>query len=450
MRLSFHGGVEEVTGSCFLLETEQGRLLVDCGMFQGERMCGVQNLDDFGFDPAHIDAVIVSHAHYDHTGRLSLLVKKGFTGKIYMTPPTKALSRIVLEDALTVMTENAQECGDPVLFGEEDLRKMLANCVGVNYHTQFEPIQGCSVMFHDAGHILGSAFVTIDTEDKRVLFSGDVGNEHIPILPDTEPISHADVIVCESTYGDRDHEATEMRSKQLVEMATKVLNRGGTLIIPSFSIERTQELLYELDQLVDQTLIPNVPVYLDSPLAIRATEIYRDFSNSLRFDRSVLKSPDRDFFSFRNLKETLTVDESKKINDDHKAKIIISGSGMMTGGRVLHHLKRYLSDPKSGVLIIGYQAKGTLGRKIQEGQPTVTIYNDEIPVKAEIKKIDAFSAHADRNKLASWLHPRESGDAKRVFLVHGDPEVKEKFKTFLEDRIKSDVIIPQFHEVFDI
>lgn len=456
MKLSFHGSVRGVTGSCFLLETSKAKLLIDCGMFQGERINAPENLDELGFDPATIDAVVVTHAHYDHTGRIPLLMKKGFQGNVYLTPPTKALSAIVLEDAQHVMAENAQRNGDDVLFDLEDVKAMEAVSKGVNYHTQLEAAPGLSVMFHDAGHILGSAFITVDVpaseskdqKARRFLFSGDIGNDQVPILPDTEAISRADVIVCESTYGNRDHEPTADRKRKLIEVATKVLNRGGTLMIPSFSIERTQELLYELDQLVDESLIPSVPMYLDSPLAIKATEIYRHFKQYLLFDRPILESPDRDFFSFPRLKETLRVDASKAINDDPGPKIIIAGSGMMTGGRILHHLKRHLSDPKNGLLIIGYQAHGTLGRKIFEGAEVVKIHREEVPVKAEVVAIGSFSAHADRNKLRSWLQP-EGGPAEKIFLVHGDEDVKPEFKTFLEEEISSEIIIPQYWQSFE-
>ncbi len=458
MKLSFHGGIKGVTGSCFLLETEQGKILIDCGMYQGERMCSTTNFEDFGFDAKEITAVCVTHAHFDHTGRIPLLFKRGFTGKVFMTAPAKALSRIVLEDALHVMGENAKKCGDPVLYQEADLTKMFANTEGIGYHTQIEPIKGVRILFHDAGHILGSAFITVDvdaelTKDgtaKRIVFTGDVGNEDVPILPKTEEISHADVIVTESTYGDRDHEPVEARQAGLKEMVNKVINRRGTLIIPAFSIERTQELLYEIDQLIDQGEIPLVSIYLDSPLAIRATGIYRDFKHYLRFDRKIHASKDMDFFSFRGLRETLSRDESKRINDDHSPKIIIAGSGMMTGGRVMHHLLRYLSDEKNGVLIIGYQAEETLGRQIEDGAKQVKIYDQTVEVKAEIKKISAFSAHADRNKLAKWLQP-EKAPAKQIFLVHGDTETKKNFKIFLEERIKgSTIIIPEVQQEFEV
>ncbi len=473
MKLSFHGGVRGVTGSCFLLEVSSGKLLIDCGMFQGERMVAQENLEEVGFNADDIDAGVITHAHYDHTGRYPLIVKQGFRGPIYTTPPTKALASIVLEDAQHVMSENARRNGDAVLFSPADVKLMESLMKGVNYHTQFEILPGVHAMFHDAGHILGSAYVTIDvlasecpsisTEGRnlsenrslagardgyvRFLFSGDIGNEDVPILPDTDPIDHANIVVCETTYGNRDHEPVPNRNKELVQMVSSIINRGGTLLIPAFSIERTQELLYELDQLTDEKILPQVPIYLDSPLAIRATEIYRHFKHYLRFDRPIGTSPDKDFFSFPRLNETLPMDASKKINADHGPKIIIAGSGMMTGGRILHHLKRYLPDEKSGVLIIGYQAEGTLGRQIKDGATKVTIHEKPYEVKATVKAIGSFSAHGDRNKLRRWLKPK-NGNVDKIFLVHGDPEVKPQFKTFLAEESEAEIIIPQYSQEF--
>lgn len=456
MKLSFHGAVAGVTGSCFLLETSKAKILIDCGMFQGERLVGKENLNDFSFDPKAIDAVLITHSHYDHTGRLPLLAKNGFHGTIYMTPPTKDLAKIVLEDALNMMHDNAKRSGDPVLYSKQDLDNAMGLCSALNYHTQIEPAPGLRVMFHDAGHILGSAFISVDVPAEetesgkamRFVFTGDVGNEHVPILPRTEVIERADVIVTESTYGDRDHGAVEGRVKELAGFASKILHRKGTLIIPAFSIERTQELIYELDRLADDDMIADVPVYLDSPLAIRATEVYRKYSNYLEFDREIKKSPDHDFFTFPNLQETLTIDESKKINDDSGPKIIIAGSGMMTGGRILHHLKRYLHDSRSGILIIGFQANGTLGRKIEEKQSPVVIFAERFEVKLEVKKLSTFSAHADRGKLATWLKPAEA-EAKKIFLVHGDDDTKIKFKEYLAHTIKSEILIPKPEEEFE-
>jgi metallo-beta-lactamase family protein len=457
MQLSFHGAVRGVTGSCFLLETKESKLLVDCGMFQGERMNAPENLAELGFDPADVDAVIVTHAHYDHTGRLPLLAKNGFTGKIYMTPPTKALSRLILEDAQRVMAENAKRNGDPVLYAPEDVEKADDLVTTMNYHTQFEVVPGVHAMFHDAGHILGSAFISLtfdgrhmkDGEKKTIVFSGDLGNDQIPILPDTEAIHEADIVVTESTYGNRDHEPVASRHGKLKDAVTKVIDRGGTLIIPAFSIERTQELLYELDGLIDAKELPDVPIYLDSPLAIRATEVYRHFHSYLRFDRSILTSPDRDFFSFPRLKVTLNSEDSKSINSHQGPKVIIAGSGMMTGGRVLHHLKRYLEDKRSGVLILGYPGVGTLGRKIQDGVEQVRIHEEPLQVRAEIMTIHSFSAHADRKKIRDWVKP-EQGSVEKIFLTHGDHEVKPEFAEFLKQEVEADVVIPQYWQSFGL
>lgn len=446
-QLTFYGAVESVTGSCFLLETARGRLLVDCGMHQGERMCSRKVVEPLAFDAKSVDAVVVTHAHFDHTGRLPQLVKEGFTGTIYLTAPTKGITEIVLEDSLEIMRENARICGDVVPYDETDLRAMLARCKGVNYHTEIEPIPGVRVMFWDAGHILGSSYISVEADGQRLVFSGDIGNDDVPILPDTEVIERADVVVCESTYGGKDHDPVETRGQHLAEFVKTVIGRGGTVMIPAFSVERTQELLYELDLLLEAGVIPKVPIYLDSPLAIRCTELYRHYRSYLQFDHPA--SPDGDFFSFSNLHETLSQNESQMIDNDRRPKIIIAGNGMMTGGRILRHLTNYLSDKKSGLLIVGFQAPYTLGRKIQEGAKEVKILERRVPVSAEVKTIESFSAHGDRRKLATWLHPKD-GTLPKVFLTHGEQGTKEKFKAYLAEKGFGDVVIPRISEVFPL
>ena len=448
MRLSFYGGVAEVTGSCFLLETAKAKILIDCGMKQGERICVDRSLESFAFDAAGLTAVFVTHAHFDHTGRLPELIRAGYGGKIYMTAPTKALTSLILDDSIKIMKENAKRCGDPVPYDAEDKNRAEAQMTGVNYHTQLEISPGVRAMFHDAGHILGSSFLTIEVDEiknahgqpYRLVFSGDLGNDHVPILPDTEPISRADSVVCESTYGDRLHEPPSMRKKKLIEFVTRVIGRRGTLLIPAFSIERTQELLYELNTLLIDKKIPSVPIYLDSPLAIRATEAYRHYEQFLKFDHPMLP-PGKDFFSFPTLRETLTTEESKLINDDHRPKIIIAGNGMMTGGRILHHLLRYLGDSLAGLLVVGYQAQGTLGRKILDRQPIANIYQQQVPIKAEVMEIEAFSAHGDRDKIMRWLQP-EQGRIDNIFLVHGDTAAKQALANHLQQASSAKVTIP--------
>ncbi len=453
MRLTFYGAVESVTGSCFLLETAQGKLLIDCGMHQGERMCSTKNLEAFGFTPNAVDAVVVTHAHFDHTGRLPDVVKQGFAGKIFMTPPTKALTQLVLEDSVRVMAENARKCGDPVVYEKEDVPAMLERVVAVPYHHPTVVLPGVTVEFFNAGHILGSSFIRVSVKDageqKTFIFSGDIGNDDVPILPDTEARPDADVLICESTYGAKDHDPVAVREPMLADFVKKVIGRNGTVIIPAFSVERTQEVLFALDQLFQRGEITVVPIYLDSPLAIRATELYRFFHDYLSFTHPAAPGKDDDWFRFPSLTETLSTDASKVINDDVRPKVIIAGNGMMTGGRVLHHLARYISDEKSGVLIIGYQADHTLGRKIQNGVTEVNIYGEKHTVRAEVLTIDAFSAHGDQKKLTTFV--RGSGVLpKRVFLVHGEGGIKEAFAEHLRTELGIAAEIPRVTQTYEL
>ncbi len=454
MKLSFHGAARGVTGSCHLLKAKdtkgvEHQMLFDCGMFQGQQMCGTKNMEEFAFDPQKIEFVFVTHPHADHTGRLPRLASKGFTGKIYMTPPCLGLTKVVLTDAHNIMKQDAEKCGSPVLYELEDLERTFAHAETAGYHEEMEVAPGIKVMFHDAGHVLGSAFITVEAEGKTVVFSGDIGNDNVPILPDTEPIHHADVVVCESTYGHRRHEDKESRSAKLRGYIEQILEQKGVLMIPAFSIERTQELLYEID-LILKDLKTSIPIFLDSPMAIRATELYRHYDNYLRFDASILDEEDRDFFSFPNLRETLSRDDSMHINELPAPKIIIAGSGMMSGGRIMHHLIRYLPDPNNILLIIGYQAHGTTGREIFEGAKTVKIFRKDVKVRATVKAIGAFSAHGDSDKITRWLKPEEGGVAKKIFLVHGDPDSKEAFAKQLRDELKTDVIIPEYQSEHEI
>ena len=455
MRLSFFGAAKEVTGSCHLVETSNSdgqvvRLLFDCGMFQGERETYAKNFDNFGFDPKTVDAIFVSHAHADHTGRLPKLVAQGFCGKIFMTEPCLALTRLVLEDAYNIMKEEVENFDAEILYELDDLKRVFDLVKTVGYHEQIEIGGRVTVMFHDAGHILGSAYVSVEAEGKRIVFSGDIGNDSVPILPETEPISQADIVICESTYGDRTHESIEQRSSILKEVILRTMSERGVLMIPSFSIERTQELLYAMDQILLNELKIDIPIFLDSPMAIRATELYRHYKSYLKFDASILAQPDLDFFSFPNLRETLSVDESKKISDVRPPFVVIAGSGMMSGGRIMHHLRHYLSNAKNHVLIIGYQAEGTLGRRIYEGAKKVRILGEEIGVRASVSAIGAFSAHGDRDKLTRWLMPEDGGNPRKIFLVDGDAQTQEVFATHLRHHLKTEVVISEQGTTYEI
>ena len=449
MNISFHGAAREVTGSCHRLEfldaeKKSHAILFDCGMFQGEHMCGNKNQDAFKFDASAIEAVFVSHPHADHTGRLPKLVKEGFTGPIYMVEPCVGLAKLVLEDAHHIMKEEAEKCGSSVLYELEDLERAFAQVKSVTYHEHIDLWPGVTVVFHEAGHVLGSSYISVDAQGERVVFSGDIGNDDVPILPDTEPISHADIVICESTYGHREHEGMDTRGAKLKEAIQDIIKLRGVLMIPAFSIERTQELLYEINKLLLEDLHTKLPIYLDSPMAIKATALYRHFKQFLKFDESILKDPDKDFFSFPNLRETLSVEESKSINDAVPPKIIVAGSGMMSGGRIMHHLIRYLPGKNNRLLIIGYQAQGTTGRKLYEGAKKVRIFGEDVEVHAQVSAIGAFSAHADMNKLTRWLKPEDGKIPKKIFLVHGDPEAKEVFDTHLRHKLKTEVIVPEY------
>ena len=455
MKISFHGAAQEVTGSCHRLtvmdaQGKERQVMFDCGMFQGEQMCGSKNQDEFGFDPATLDAVFISHPHADHTGRIPKLIKDGYRGPIYLTEPCLSLTKLVLEDAFHVMKEDAEKCGSSVLYELEDLKGAFAQAQTVAYHQHIEVAPGVVAMFHEAGHVLGSAYISVDAEGKRVVFSGDIGNDDVPILPNTEPLSHADVVICESTYGHREHEPTQTRRQLLKEAIERVIHSRGVLMIPAFSIERTQELLFEIDRLLLNELKTNLPIYLDSPMAIKATALYRHFKQYLRFDVPITSEPDQDFFSFPNLRETLTVPESKSINDAPSPKINIAGSGMMSGGRIMHHLLRYLSDAKNELLIIGYQAYGTIGRQLFDGAKQVRIFRETVSVHANISAIGAFSAHGDMNKLTRWLTPEEGGVPQKIYLVHGDADSKKVFAEHLRETLKTTVVIPEYQKSYDI
>lgn len=456
MKISFHGAVKEVTGSCHLLKVQDNSgvehsYLFDCGMFQGEQMCGDKNLKPFGFDASKVEAVFVTHPHADHTGRLPKLIDEGFSGPIYMTHPCAALAKLVLEDAHHIMAEESEKCGSKILYQLDDLLKTFELVKSVGYHEEINPAPGIKIYFHDAGHVLGSAYISVEAEGgKRVIFSGDIGNDDVPILPATESISRATAVVCEATYGHRVHEPVSERENKLHEALLRTIEEKGVLLIPAFSIERTQELLYALDRILENDLHTNIPIYLDSPMAIRATELYRHFKQYLRFDTPILRSQDQDFFSFKNLRETLTVEQSKSINNAPIPKVIIAGSGMMNGGRIMHHLIRYLPESNTRVLIIGYQAHGTLGRRIYEGAKEVRIYGKRIKVAAGVAAIGAFSAHGDMNKLTRWLTPEDGKVPEKIFLTHADPEAKEVFATHLRHELGTDVLIPDLHEEFEV
>jgi len=449
MEISFHGATREVTGSCYLVESRRQRLVIDCGMFQGSAFADAKNFRDFAFDPKTIDAVAITHAHLDHVGRLPKLVKEGFRGKIYCTAPTARLAQLVLEDAEQVMEDDYRRQYRPKLYEREDVDQVTKQFTPVEYSKHVK-LDGVSFRFRDAGHILGSSFIEIEeVGGPRIAFSGDLGNVPDPILKPTAQLAEQDVLIMESTYGDRVHEQLTTRGEELRRAIGDTVKRGGVLIIPAFAIERTQELLFELTKLIDSNQVPKVDVYLDSPLAIKASDImvqYPQYYNQGTMERF---KTGNDVFSFPELHRTLSRDESKSINEAPWPKVIIAGSGMMNGGRILHHLVRYLSDPKSTVLIIGYQAAGTLGRRLYTGEKNVDVLDQRINVRAKIASIGAYSAHADQKQLVNWIRTAEKLPGQ-IYCTHGEESASAALASRLSEELGVHADVPRFEQTLTI
>ncbi len=454
MKLSFFGAVGEVTGSNFLLETSSQdsgpkKYLIDCGMIQGSSDNELRNYHRFAYDPASIEAVLVTHAHADHIGRIPKLYKDGFHGLVYSTGPTKDLAEIVGRDSAGLIAESARELGREPFFSESDVEAVVKNnWRTVGYRQPFD-LGDLSVTFHDAGHILGSAFIELSQTSEmgktKIVFSGDLGNPPVPFLEPTETLTGANYVVIESTYGDREHEPTQDRHDKLKSVIVETIKKGGVLMIPTFAIERAQEVLYELDHLVDEGEVPAVPIFLDSPLAIKATRIFRKYPQFWN-DQALRQWQLDDFFHFRGLNMTVSTQESKAINTLAGPKIIIAGSGMIHGGRIMHHLRRYLSDPKSTLLIIGYQAHGTLGRALFEGARHVKIFGARVEVRASVKAIGAYSAHADQPKLIRWLSAMKHPKPSQVFLAHGEPDKANALARAISSQLSLKARVPVMGE----
>lgn len=423
MKLTFYGGAQSVTGSNYLLETGDVRILIDCGLFQGSTEADAKNYEKFPYDPAALTAVFITHSHADHTGRLPKLYKEGFRGTMYATPPTLDITSVALPDNLSLMTEQARKIHHEPLFSQQDLNGIMDLGRGVEYDKEIKLGEGVTAVLHDSGHILGSSTIEIRAEGKKIYFSGDLGNPPTPLLKTFEYPLDADYIVIESAYGNRVHEDRSTRREKLKSVVKSTIEHGGVLLIPSFAMERTQELLSELNGMHNAGEIPDVPIFLDSPLAIRLTEVYQKYPRYFNIEAQQLIESGDDLFNFPGLRYTRTSEESKLINGVPAPKIIIAGSGMSTGGRILHHEIRYLPDPNSTMLFIGFQVEGTLGRKIFDGEKEVTIMGEKVPVHCHIEAIGGYSAHADQPMLLSWLAAGAAGGKlKKVFTVQGEAD----------------------------
>tara|TARA_B100002003_G_scaffold200388_1_gene191695 strand:- start:703 stop:2091 length:1389 start_codon:yes stop_codon:yes gene_type:complete len=462
MQITPFGAAKTVTGSCYSITAEGNKILVDCGMFQGSKKEEKLNYMDFGFEPKRYIALFLTHAHLDHCGRIPLLVKRGFKGKIYATSATKDLAFVVMMDsakiaAHDVMYENKRRAKQGLpprepIYTEGDVKNAMKLFQPCEYHDGIYVNNHIRGEFFDAGHILGAASIRLEIVEKgkktTVVFSGDLGQKDTPIVRDPEFIDKADYVFIESTYGDRLHEKTVERGKKFLEVIKKTYNKGGKLMIPSFAIERAQELLYDLNGFIENNLMEHETVYLDSPMAIKATEVFRKHPEN--YDEEIKKIFNRgdDPFNFEGLKYSNTVDDSKAINTTDYPVIVIAGSGMCTAGRIKHHIKNHIDDPKNTILFVGYQVFGTLGYWIKKGEKRVRLLGTEVEVNADVETIDSFSAHADYEGLLEWLQAFKQ-KPKKVFIIHGDPEAQIEFAKKVK-KIGLDTHIPSMKEKINL
>lgn len=450
--LTFCGGAGAVTGACYLLETAHAKVLVDCGMFQGSRFAEDLNTEPFPFDPKDIDALLVTHAHIDHTGRIAKLYHDGFKGIIYGTPPTLDFAKELLIDSEHVIATEAKHSGKEPFYSIKDVEGAFTLAKPTEYGQVVKVSEDFSFRMQDAGHILGSSIIEVfitASEEKQIkmVFTGDLGNSPAPLLGDTYEEKEADYVVIESAYGDRLHGQDRERKDVFEDVIEETIAAGGVLMIPSFATERSQEILYELNELVEHGRIPKVPVFIDSPLAIKITEIYKRHSSYYDEEAKRLLRSGDEIFDFPGLRFTPTVEESKHINDVPAPKIIMAGSGMSQGGRITYHERLYLSDPKNTLLIIGFQVKGSLGRRLLDGEPVVHIHGSDVPVRARIVQISGYSAHADQQQLYNWLAPMRTS-VKKVFIVQGEEEVAQTFAGVVMDQLAIQAVVPKQGEKF--
>lgn len=468
MKIQFCGASTGVTGSCHHLTSGEHQILLDCGQFQGGKAQDALNYEDFPFNPAEIECVVLSHAHIDHCGRLPLLVKRGFTGKIYCTDATADLLDIMLKDSGYIHEKEAEwqnrkgkragrSAVEP-LYTFNDAVDTLQYIVPVRYDQQIELNDHMKIVFNDAGHILGSAIVELwvkeGEKESKIVFSGDLGVQNRPLLKDPTVIKHADYVIMETTYGNRLHPANEASIKDLVDIVIKTIKRGGNVVIPSFAVGRTQELIFEFNRFYNENSeykkdLENVKVYIDSPMATSATEIFE--KNAQVFDdetRDYILKGDNPL-DFPNLEFTRSSEESQALNISQEPKVIISASGMCEAGRIRHHLKHNLWNKNNSIVFVGYQAEGTLGRAILEGAETVTLFGEDITVNAEIYNLEGFSGHADQNGLFSWIASFEE-KPKEVFLVHGEEESKEAFAKLIGEKLGYAPVVVRGNSEFEL
>ncbi len=469
MKITFHGAARTVTGSQHLIEVNGHRILLDCGLFQGKRKEAFERNRQMSFDAETVDVLVLSHAHIDHSGNIPSLVRRGFKGDIICTSATRDLCAAMLLDSAHIQEKDVEfvnrkrqkQGKNPFepLYTQEDAVAAMENFLGIAYSRPRQIVPGVCLTLLDAGHMLGSASVILDIEDQeakrdlRLVFSGDIGHPEVPIIRDPVPVTDgADILIMESTYGSRRHDAYPDAEEALERVINETYQRGGMVLIPAFAVGRTQQLVYSLHKLFNQRDIPRIPIVVDSPLATNVTDIFRLHPETYDADirEFLLHDDDRNPFGFSTLRYTRSVEESKELNFLREPAIIISASGMMEAGRILHHLRHRIEDPRTTILVVGWQAPDTLGRYIVEGRQTVRIFGEEHQVKAHVEVLDGFSGHADRDGLLAWAGAMQK-KPRRTFLVHGEPESAEALAEGLKSEVGFGRIdIPEMHQSFEV
>jgi len=459
MKITFYGGTETTTGSMHLLEVEQSKILLDCGMFQGSRKKAYELNKNFPFDPATLETVLLSHAHIDHCGNLPNLHEQGYEEKIFCTHATRDLASVMLKDAAYIQMKDSEflhkhgkDAFGP-LYDIMAAEKTIWHFASVNYHQKFRIHPSVKVEFFDAGHILGAALtklsVAVDGKNVEVVYAVDLGRKNLPILRDPESVGSADYLIIESTYGGRFHTDITKAASLLEDVINRTIKRGGKIIVPAFSLERTQELVYVIRELKKDKRIPNLPVYVDSPLAVNVTDIFRLHPECFDFETNQLLEQDEDPFGSAECTYVRSVEASKRLNSQPGPLIILSASGMCEAGRILHHLANNCSDPRNTILIVGYQAEGTLGRRMVDGAKEIKVLGDIYKLNAEVLELDTFSAHADETDLVEYvagLNPKP----KMTFLVHGEPEARMAFQKALKEKTGIDGVMPRYGQSFEL